>query len=139
MAGRDPDTQHTLNWLASGVAVGAVAGGIEGSAANGPGFRFTLEQLQSIAAKWERLAERFRKAQQYATTIVGTKGPGAEYASQDNAAMIRESGEALLETLKAREAYCLAQWEKTRAAMGAYAAAEDEAAAEVNKPAGGRF
>ncbi|TQJ04924.1 hypothetical protein [Amycolatopsis cihanbeyliensis] len=139
MTGRDPETQHTLNWLASGVAAGAVAGGIEGSAAGGPGFVFTLEQLRAIAARWERLAERFRWAQRNADIIVRAEGPGADYASQDNAAMIRESGEALLETLKAREAYCLDQWEKTRAAMDAYATAEDEAAAEVNKPAGGRF
>ncbi|GAB3493636.1 hypothetical protein [Amycolatopsis cihanbeyliensis] len=117
-----------LEWLAAGVVAGAT-----GHAASGPGFKYSREQLETIAQKWEDLADRYQEDKIDARIMTQAQGPGVEYASQDNAALLRTSGETLLTTLDERVQYCRAQVKKCRAALGQYEAAEDEHEAEINK------
>ncbi|GAB3479719.1 hypothetical protein [Amycolatopsis cihanbeyliensis] len=130
------DTTSTIGWLASGVAAGVGTATTGGGAAGGPGFEYSLDQLRTLKAKWEDLAEAFRADQDHAINIAEAEGPGAEFASEENATMVRNTGMALLGTLKEREDYCWAQAEKFEAAMGQYAANEDDTAAEINKKGG---
>jgi hypothetical protein len=120
----------------NGIAAGAAHGGVISTAAKGPGFAFTQEQLQSLSTKWEDLADGYRDGLVSAQVIASAEGPGAEYASGDNAQLVRGSGDALWETLKARERFCRDQAEKYRAASGAYAATDDDATADVTKQEG---
>lgn len=122
--------------MPDGIAAGAAHGGVINAKTTGPGYAFTEEQLQAIARKWEELADRFREGQRDARAIAEAKGPGAEYASEDNAQLVRTSGHALLDTLIAREKFCREQVEKTRAAMGSYVNAEDDAADDVTSQEG---
>ncbi len=64
------------------------------------------------------------------------EGPGIEYASAGNAEQIRTSGNALYETLTAREQYCRAMAAKLEAALGKYASAEDTAITETKQTGG---
>jgi hypothetical protein len=120
----------------NGIAAGAAHGGVISTAVKGPGFAFTQEQLQSLTTKWEDLADGFKDGQRKTRLIAEAEGPGAEYASGDNAQLVRESGDALWETLVARERFCRDQAEKFRAASDAYATAEDDATADVAKQEG---
>ncbi|WP_216210639.1 hypothetical protein [Amycolatopsis aidingensis] len=125
------DTISTIGWLASGVTAGA-----REAAAGGPGFEYSLDELRILKAEWEDTAEEFRKDQQHARNIAQAEGPGAEFASGENATMVNNTGMTLLGALKEREDYCWAQAEKYGAAMGRYAANEDDSAAEISKTGG---
>lgn len=104
----------------------------------GPGYAFTSEQLKSIAGKWEALAGRYTQASARAQAMAYAEGPGAEYASVNNADKVKQSGAALREALEQRVHYCNEMADKFRAASGAYSAAEDQATAEISE-SGGRF
>lgn len=114
-------------------AVGAVTRHVNNS---GPGYAYSREQMESLARKWEQLAEDFREDIRYAKIIAAAEGPGAEYASIGNAEMIRASGEALIETLTERAEYCKAQAAKFQAALGRYAAIEDDAEHTIKQHGG---
>ena len=120
----------------SGIAGGAAFGGVIRGKVNGPGYAFTEEQLQALVTNWEDLADTFLDGQRDARRIAEAEGPGAEYASGDNAQLVRASGQALWDTLVAREKFCRNEAEKTRAAMGKYANAEDDATADVTTQEG---
>ncbi|PXY32064.1 hypothetical protein [Prauserella muralis] len=102
----------------------------------GPGYAFTPAQLHTIAGEWETLAERYERARLRAQALIDAEGPGAEYASINNAEKVRESGRALSKALEERVAYCTTMAEKFTAALGAYSMAED-AAGERMRATGG--
>ncbi|RZQ62070.1 hypothetical protein [Amycolatopsis suaedae] len=120
-AGTDPLSQ----------AAGAVKPG-------GPGFALAPDELVSIANEWESLADLFTRAREHTGAMAEVEGPGLEYASTDNAKMIKQSGVLADQSLEGRVQYCLDQAAKFRAAAGKYAAAEDDAKGEVESK-GGKF
>ncbi|WP_245992366.1 hypothetical protein [Prauserella muralis] len=103
----------------------------------GPGYAFTPDQLHTIAGEWETLAERYKAAKRTAQQIALVEGPGAEYASINNAEKIRASGLALMQALDERANYCETMAGKFRTALSSYSRAEGDAAAEVK--ARGKF
>ncbi|PXY32775.1 hypothetical protein BAY60_06880 [Prauserella muralis] len=107
-----------------------------GAPQTGPGYAFTPEQLTSIATEWDELADKFESCERYALVLIEVEGPGAEYASINNAEKINESGVALLEALHQRVAYCRSMAQKFRDTLGAYGNAEGDAAAAVPKSTG---
>ncbi|PXY32781.1 hypothetical protein BAY60_07065 [Prauserella muralis] len=104
----------------------------------GPGYAFTPDQLHTIAGEWETLAERYAQAKVKAQIIAYAEGPGADYASINNAEKVSASGTELLAALDERVRYCEQMAQKFRAAFGAYLAAEDNVRAEV-LDRGGRY
>ncbi|WP_439386026.1 hypothetical protein [Amycolatopsis lexingtonensis] len=86
--------------------------------------------------EWNELANEFADDRLRATAMQRVEGPGIEYASTGNAEQIKKSGDALYETLTAREQYCRAMAEKFQAAIGKYVSAEDTAATETKQTGG---
>jgi hypothetical protein len=95
-----------------------------------------VETLHQLVREWSDLASEFEDDLSYATLLQRTKGPGAEYASEGNAELVRASGDALHETLTARGQYCRSMAERFRSALGKYATAEDTHTAEVKRTGG---
>ncbi|WP_410630077.1 hypothetical protein [Amycolatopsis sp. cmx-4-83] len=116
---------------------GVPAAGSYGEPAGGSsGFAYDAATLRELAKDWDDMADEFREDRRKANYLAAAQGPGLEYASQGNAERVRASGEALLETLAAREKHCRAMAAKFRAALGEYAAAEDAHRTEVNESKG---
>ncbi|QFU94116.1 hypothetical protein [Amycolatopsis sp. YIM 10] len=111
-------------------ATGASAGAPSG------GYSFEPDQLIDIAREWDDLADGYVEDMEHADILARVEGPGAEYASGDNAQLVRQSGEALLSALRDRVDYCRAQAEKFRSAAGQYAEAEASAGDEIGKQGG---
>ncbi|MBN6036198.1 hypothetical protein [Amycolatopsis sp. 195334CR] len=109
-----------------------------GGAANAPagGYSFEPEQLLEIAREWDELADGYMADMEHAEVLARVEGPGAEYASGDNAQLVCRSGEALLSALRGRVDYCRAQAEKFRAAAGQYAEAESSAGDQIGNQGG---
>ncbi|MGC7093817.1 hypothetical protein ACPZ19_04040 [Amycolatopsis lurida] len=109
-----------------------------GASADAPsgGYSFEPDQLIDIARDWDDLALAYERDMEQARVIARTEGPGAEYASGDNARLVRESGEALLSSLQDRVAYCRSQAEKFRAAAGQYAEADASAGDQIGNQGG---
>ncbi|PWV82621.1 hypothetical protein SAMN05421630_103400 [Prauserella marina] len=103
------------------------------------GYAFTPDQLRSIADKWEALGLRFEKAKTEARQLTDAEGPGAEYASINNAERIRLSGLALSDALDKRMQYCQAMAKKFEAAIADYRQAEEQAVIEIRHSTQGRF
>lgn len=106
--------------------------------ANGRRYSYDKQTLTEISNDFEDLANEFREDQHYAQNIARTQAPGLDYASENNAETIRNSGKALLASLIQQEQYCRDQAKKYRDALGKYAVAEDTHATQV-KTAGGRL
>ncbi len=116
---------------------GVPAAGSYGEPAGGSsGFAYDAATLRELAKDWDDMADEFREDRKQADRIARTQGPGTEYASQGNAEHVRASGQALLETLVAREEYCRAMASRFRAALGQYAAAEDAHRTEIDQAGG---
>jgi len=107
-----------------------------GQAVTGGGYEFDKAALKEIADEFDALASLYESSIQDAQVIARTEPPGLDFASGGNAQVFRSSGEALVKSLQARSEYCRNQAEKFRAALGKYAAADDNHAADV-KNAGG--
>ncbi|WP_162788682.1 hypothetical protein [Amycolatopsis albispora] len=109
-----------------------------GSSAGAPsgGYSFEPDQLNEIAREWDDLAEAYTGDILLAERLARVEGPGAEYASGDNALCVRQSGEALLSALWSRIEYCRSQAEKFRAAAGQYAEAEASAGDQIGNQGG---
>ncbi|QFU94131.1 hypothetical protein [Amycolatopsis sp. YIM 10] len=108
------------------------------TAASAPvgGYSFEPAELTSIAREWDDLAMAYERDTLQAKVLAQTQGPGAEYASGDNAQLVRQSGETLLTALNDRIDYCRSQAEKFRAAAGHYAQADTDAGAEIGNQGG---
>ncbi|MYW94771.1 hypothetical protein G3I59_30300 [Amycolatopsis rubida] len=104
--------------------------------AHGPRYSYDKKTLTDISKEFEDLANEFREDQQYAQNIARAKAPGLDYASENNAETIRDSGKALLVSLVQQEQYCRDQAKKYRAALGEYTVAEDTHSTEVRKAGG---
>ncbi|AXB46705.1 PE domain-containing protein [Amycolatopsis albispora] len=122
------------SWLDEISAWAAAAG--EAAAAPAGGYSFEPDELISIAREWDDLAAGYERDIRYADQLCTVEGPGAEYASGDNAQLVRQSGQTLRSTLQERIDYCHAQAKKFRAAAGHYAEAEADAGAEIGKQGG---
>ncbi|RJQ87634.1 hypothetical protein [Amycolatopsis panacis] len=107
-----------------------------GQAVTGGGYSFDKQTLKHIAKEFEELAVEFDRDVEYAQVIARTRPPGQDIASRDNAGVFRNSGDALVKSLKARADYCRNQSDKFRTALGKYATAEDTHATEVKNTGG---
>ncbi len=112
------------------------AGSYGVSGGGGGGFRYDEATLHELVREWNELANEFADDRLRATAMQRVEGPGIEYASTGNAEQIKKSGDALYETLTAREQYCRAMAEKFQAAIGKYVSAEDTAATETKQTGG---
>ncbi|MBP2180309.1 hypothetical protein [Amycolatopsis magusensis] len=118
---------HITDWAnAAGAAAGAPAGG----------YSFEPAELNNIAREWDDLAASYEFDRASADVLARTEGPGSEYASGDNAQLVRQSGTTLLQTLQDRIDYCRSQADKFRSAAGRYAEAEADAGTEVSNQGG---
>src|SRR3954468_1768133 len=99
--------------------------GSYGAGASGSGFEYDEATLRELMHEWNDLANEFADDLLRATALQRVEGPGIEYASSGNAEQIKASGNALHETLLAREQYCRAMAEKFKTALGKYATGED--------------
>ena len=127
-------------WDQLGEAVGdlgklAQATGASAAAPSG-GYSFEPAELIDIARSWDELAAAYKTDMEDAEVLARTEGPGAEYASGDNAQLVRQSGETLLSALQARVDYCQVQAEKFRKAAGQYAEAEASAGDQIGDQGG---
>ncbi|SEF31116.1 hypothetical protein SAMN05421837_105592 [Amycolatopsis pretoriensis] len=102
----------------------------DGSGA-GAGFQYDEATLHELVREWQELADEFRADFAQAEALVRAKGPGLEYASGNNAELIRASGKSLSSTLQERARYCESMVAKYVAALGKYAAAEEAHVTEI--------
>ncbi|WP_406638250.1 hypothetical protein [Amycolatopsis sp. WGS_07] len=103
----------------------------------GDGYSYDKGTLQELARLYDDLADKYRLDQTYAAIFKKTKPPGQDFSSAGNAALFRDSGEALDGSLRQCERYCREQAAKYRAALTKYAAAEDAHSTEIGKTGGG--
>ncbi|MCR6488182.1 hypothetical protein M8542_35675 [Amycolatopsis sp. OK19-0408] len=114
------------------------SGSYDGAAeAGGAGFEYDEATLHSLAREWRDLANEFRNDIKNAEAIARTQGPGLDYASEQNAKLVRSSGQTLADTLQQRADYCDSMADKFAAALGKYATAEDTHATEIGDSAKG--
>ncbi|MGA6163480.1 hypothetical protein [Amycolatopsis magusensis] len=113
----------------------AYATGVSANAPSG-GYSFEPDQLVGIARDWDDLAVAYERDMDKARQLMRAEGPGAEYASGDNAQFVRRSGEALLSALQNRVDYCRAQAGKFRTAAGQYAEADAGAEEQIGDQGG---
>lgn len=114
------------------------AGGSYGApVAEGAGFKYDEATLHELVKEWRELAQEYLKDLADAEFIAKAQPPGAEYASGDNALLIRSSGEALVTALNERAIYCENMAAKYVAALGKYATAEEQATADINQQSKG--
>jgi hypothetical protein len=97
----------------------------------GGGFQYDEATLHELVKEWRELADEFRADFAQAEAISRAKGPGIEYASGNNAELIRASGTSLSGTLQERARYCDAMVAKYIEALGKYATAEEAHATEI--------
>ncbi|RZQ64246.1 hypothetical protein [Amycolatopsis suaedae] len=137
--GADTEVKTGPNWIDQ-TWTGFVEGGMQAQAAAaqaaGGGFSYTPEQLNTIAKKWAALEAEYQRDLQLAEQLIKAEGPGKEYASDGNAVLIRNSGEALIAANRDRMAYCRAQAEKFWTAAGKYAEREEQATTDINQQGG---
>ncbi|MFI6024119.1 hypothetical protein [Amycolatopsis magusensis] len=100
------------------------------------GYSFEPAELESIAREWEDLAAAYQMDIRVAEQLAAAEGPGAEYASGDNAQLVRQSGLTLRSALHDRVDYCRAQADKFRTAAGRYAEADTGAGTEIGNQGG---
>jgi hypothetical protein len=99
----------------------------------GGGFKYDEATLHELVKEWTDLAKEYATDRNEARMIAIAMPPGREYASEGNAEVTRESGEALLDALDKRRAYCENMADKYRTALGKYATAEDGATSAINR------
>lgn len=103
----------------------------------GAGFKYDEATLHELVKEWRELAKEYRRDLADAEHIAKAQPPGAEYASGDNAQLVRSSGEALVTALNERAAYCDSMADKYVAALGKYATAEERATEDINQQSKG--
>ncbi|WP_037308488.1 hypothetical protein [Amycolatopsis orientalis] len=107
--------------------------------AEGAGFKYDEATLHELVKEWRELAQEYTDDLDQAEYIAKVKPPGREYASGDNATITRLSGQALVEALGQRVAYCKSMADKYVAALGKYATAEDHTTSVINQQPKGIF
>ncbi|MEV6905693.1 hypothetical protein [Amycolatopsis sp. NPDC051071] len=103
----------------------------------GAGFKYDEATLHELVKEWRDLAQEYRNDIVDAGHIAKAQPPGAEYASGDNAQLVRSSGEALITALRERVAYCETMADKYVVALGRYATAEERATEDINQQSKG--
>ncbi|WP_370940074.1 hypothetical protein [Amycolatopsis sp. cg13] len=99
-------------------------------------YSFDAAGMEQVASQFEELALEFTKAADNARVIAVTQSPALDFASGNNAETFRNSGGALVASLRGRVKYCEEQAAKFRAATGKYKTAEDAHSHEVKKAGG---
>ncbi|MYW91161.1 hypothetical protein G3I59_11225 [Amycolatopsis rubida] len=99
-------------------------------------YSFDAAGMEHVASQFEELALEFTKAVDNARVIAVTQSPASDFASGNNAETFRNSGSALVASLRSRVEYCEGQAARFRAATGKYQAAEDTQSQEVKKAGG---
>ncbi|MGW3993390.1 hypothetical protein ACWEF6_07885 [Amycolatopsis sp. NPDC004772] len=107
--------------------------GPAGGSSGGAGFAYDEETLHELVREWSDLANEFRADFAQAEALERAHGPGLEYASGNNAELIRASGKSLSETLRQRALYCDAMAARFVTALGSYASAEEAHAIEISR------
>ncbi|MFI9451080.1 hypothetical protein [Amycolatopsis sp. NPDC052450] len=105
--------------------------------AEGAGFKYDEATLHELMKEWSDLAKEYRDDLADARMIAVARPPGMEFASGDNAAITRQSGEALVAALEQRVAYCENMAKKYVSALGKYATADDHAKTVINQQSKG--
>jgi hypothetical protein len=105
--------------------------GSYGGGASGSGFQYDEATLHELVKEWRELADEFRADFAQAEALTRAEGPGLEYASGNNAELIRASGTSLSGALQERARYCDSMVAKYVAALGKYATAEEAHATEI--------
>lgn len=101
------------------------------------GFAFSAEELERIRAGWDGLFESYGSALgQAAVLIEVNRGPGNEYASENNAKLIKSFGEKLVAALEERARHCSRMTELLRETLGSYAVTEHDATERVTHEGG---
>ena len=115
---------------------GSYGGSAGAAGAGGAGFEYDEATLRSLMHEWNDLANEFKDDLFRVTAMQRVEGPGTEYASVGNAEKIKASGNALHETLIAREQHCRKMAEKFKTALGKYAATEDTHTTDITQTGG---
>lgn len=102
----------------------------------GEGYSLDPAGLEHVAKEFEALADEIGEGVLQAQTIARTVSPALDYASNNNAEVFRDSGDALVRSLQDRVKYCRDQAAKFRAAMGKYKVVEDTHSTDVKKVGG---
>lgn len=101
------------------------------------GFAFSAEELTRLRAGWDTLFENYGSALgQAAVLIEVNRGPGEEYASENNAQLIKSFGEKLVVALEERAQHCSRMTQVLRETLGSYAMAENDAVERVTRESG---
>ncbi|KFU80737.1 hypothetical protein BB31_14340 [Amycolatopsis lurida NRRL 2430] len=103
----------------------------------GAGFKYDEATLHELVKEWNDLAQEYRDDLVDAEFIAKVEPPGREYASEDNATITRQSGQALVDALNQRVAYCKNMAAKYVAALGKYATADEHARTVINQQSEG--
>ncbi|MEU9690965.1 hypothetical protein [Amycolatopsis japonica] len=101
--------------------------------AEGAGFAYDEATLHELVTEWTDLSREYRNDLHEAQVIAVAQPPGLEYASGDNAEITRKSGEALVQALTERIAYCEKMATKYVTALGKYATAEEQAKITIDQ------
>lgn len=110
------------------------SGGAYGTpVAEGAGFKFDEATLHELVNEWSDLAVEYKSDLIDADYLAKAKPPGKEFASENNAGVTQQSGEALTEALNLRIAYCENMAQKYLTALGKYATAEEHARSVINQ------
>jgi hypothetical protein len=124
------------NWELPGPHGLRRAGSYGSAGGGGAGFAYDVETLRELVREWNDLANEFADDLMTATALQRVEGPGIEYASGGNAEKVNASGNALHETLMAREQYCRSMARKFETALGKYATIEEANTADMKQTGG---
>ncbi|MEU6647836.1 hypothetical protein ABZ863_35710, partial [Saccharomonospora sp. NPDC046836] len=92
-------------------------------------FAYDEGTLTRIADRWQLIADRVAEALALSDSLIKIVGPGLDPASERMAFDANGSGKAYLEMMESMRAYCQAQADHCRKALGTYTEHEDETAA----------
>lgn len=128
-----PTYDPNANWNQRACRPPIVGGSYGTPVTEGGGFKYDEATLHELVKEWRDLAKEYTADLNDARSIAMARPPGLEYASGDNAKVTQQSGIALEEALNQRIAYCESMANKYVAALGKYATADEQNAADIAK------
>ncbi|MEU6643278.1 hypothetical protein ABZ863_12085 [Saccharomonospora sp. NPDC046836] len=96
-------------------------------------FAYDEATLTRIADRWQLIADKCDDALGKSDRLTNIVGPGLDPGSNAMAAKANESGHAYVDMMKSMRAYCQAQADHCRKALGTYTEHEDNTAATIGK------
>ncbi|MFI6301312.1 hypothetical protein ACIBCH_05555 [Amycolatopsis thailandensis] len=129
-----PTYEPGIRWNdALGILARPTGGSYGTPVAEGAGFKYDEATLHELVKEWSALAVEYKNDLIDADYVAKAKPPGQEFASENNAGVTQQSGEALTDALNQRIAYCQNMAQKYLTALGKYATAEDHARTVINQ------